>query len=141
MRDLANNLHFKPAFVPGAAVTDNTAQVSAILDTYGFGSAMLAFVTGTLSDADATFTVLLEESNAADLSGSDQVADTDMIGTEALASFTFANDGVCRKLGYIGSCRYIRATITPANNTGSLFVSGMWILGHPASAPTVNPPQ
>jgi hypothetical protein len=140
MRDLASNLHFKPAFPPVAAVTDNTAQVSTILDTYGFGSAVLAFNTGTLSDADATFTTLLEESDASDLSGSNAVADIDMIGTEVLASFTFATDGVCRKLGYIGVKRYIRATITPANNTGNLFVAGMWVQGHASHAPTTNPP-
>ncbi|MBR0945956.1 hypothetical protein [Bradyrhizobium liaoningense] len=141
MRDLANNLHIRPAFNPGAAVTDNTPQVSAILDTMGYGSAMLVFNTGTLSDADATFTLLLEESNAADMSGSNAVADADMIGTEVLGSFRFDDDNECRKLGYIGYKRYIRATITPSGNTGSLFLAGMWVLGRPASAPTPNPPQ
>lgn len=141
MRDLANNLHFKPAFAPGAAVVDNTAQVSVILDTYGYGSAVLAMVTGTLTDTDATFAALLEESNAADMSGANTVAATDMIGTAALASFTFADDIECRKIGYIGSKRYIRATVTPANNTANLYLAGVWILGRPASVPTANPPQ
>ena len=45
-----NHIHTKPAFAPGAAVVDNTAQVSTILDTLGFGSAVLAMVTGTLTD-------------------------------------------------------------------------------------------
>jgi hypothetical protein len=75
------------------------------------------------------------------MSGANAVADIDMIGTEALASFTFADDAECRKLGYIGSKSYIRATITPAANAGNLFVAGMWVQGHPASAPTANPPQ
>lgn len=141
MRDLANNLHLKPAFPPKAAVTDDTAQVSTILDTFGFGSAVLAFNTGALSDADATFAVLLEESNDSGMSGAVAVADADLIGTEALAGFTFADDGECRKLGYIGSKRYIRATITPTGNTGNLFVAGLWVQGHAASAPTANPPQ
>ncbi|KRQ03084.1 hypothetical protein [Bradyrhizobium manausense] len=141
MRDLANNLHFKPAFNPGAAVTDNTAQVSAILDTYGYGSAVLAFNTGTLSDADATFTVLLEESNDPAMAGANAVDDKDMIGTEALASFRFDDDNEARKLGYIGYKRYIRATVTPANNTGNLFLAGLWVLGRPTSVPTANPPQ
>ncbi|MGX1417427.1 hypothetical protein ACVII1_007131 [Bradyrhizobium elkanii] len=141
MRDFANNIHLKTAFAPAAAVTDNTAQVSAILDVLGYGSATLAFVTGTLSDADATFTVLLEESNDSGMSGAVAVADKDMIGTEALAGFTFADDGECRKLGYIGSKRYIRATVTPSANTGNLFLAGMWVLGKPSSVPTANPPQ
>ncbi|MGY4572590.1 hypothetical protein [Bradyrhizobium sp. USDA 3256] len=141
MRDQANNIHIKTAFAPAAAVTDNTAQVSAILDVLGYGSATLAFVTGTLSDADATFAVLLEESNDSGMSGAAAVADKDMIGTEALAGFTFADDGEVRKLGYIGSKRYIRATITPTGNTGNLFLAGMWLLGKPSSVPTANPPQ
>ncbi len=87
MRYLSNNLHFKLAFLPGAAVTDNTAQASQILDTNGLAGAMLAFVTGTLSDADATFTVLLEESDVSDMTGAVAVDDSALIGTEALASF------------------------------------------------------
>lgn len=141
MRDLAHNLHFKPAFVPAAAVTDNTAQVSSILDTANYDSAVLAFVTGADADTDATFAVLLEESDASDMSGANAVADQDMIGTEAQAGFTFADDGECRKLGYIGFKRYIRATVTPTANTGNLFLGGMWVQGHAASRPTANPPQ
>ncbi len=140
MRDLANNLHFVPAFQPKAAVTDNTAQVSAILDRRGYEAVALALVTGVQSDADATFTVLLEESDASDMTGATAVDDADLIGTEALASFTFAEDGVCRKLGYVGNKRYLRATITPANNTGNLFVAGLWVLGGARSLPTANPP-
>lgn len=141
MRDLAHNLHISPAFVPAAAVTDNTALVSTILDTAGYDSAMLAFVTGTDADADATFALLLEESDASDMSGSNAVTDQDMIGTEALAGFTFSDDGECRKLGYIGNKRYVRATITPTANTGNLFMGGMWVQGHATSRPTANPPQ
>jgi hypothetical protein len=140
MRDIASNLHFKPAFAPKAAVTDDTAQVSTILDTLGYGGACLAFVTGTDADADMTVTVLLEESNDSGMSGAIAVADADMIGTEALAGYGFADDAECRKLGYIGNKRYIRATNTSSGNTGNLFLAGMWVLGHPASAPTANPP-
>ncbi|WP_247410309.1 hypothetical protein [Bradyrhizobium sp. 23] len=141
MRDLMNQLHFKPAFAPVAAVVDNTAQVSTILDVYGFGSAVLAVVTGTLTDADATFALTFNESNDPAMAGANAVAATDMTGTTALASFTFADDIKCRKIGYIGAKRFIQATITPAANTGNLFVAGIWVQGHPASAPTTNPPQ
>lgn len=141
LRDLANNLHIKPAFAPKAAVTDDTAQVSTILDTAGFGSHMLALVTGTNADADATFTLLLEESNDSGMSGANAVADGDMNGTEALGSFTFADDAECRKIGYVGGKRYIRATVTPANNTGNIFLGGIWVQGNPALRSTANPPQ
>jgi hypothetical protein len=142
MRDLASNLHLVPAIAPVAARTDNTAIVSAILDTLGYGSAMLALVTGTNTDVNATFVSLLEESDDSGMSGAVAVADKDMVGTEALAGFTFADDVECRKLGYIGSKRYIRATITPSgNDSGNIFLAGVWVLGKPRSAPTANPPQ
>lgn len=142
MRDLANHLHFRPAIAPIAARTDNTPIVSTILDTFGYGSAVLALVTGTETDADATFTTLLEESDNSGMSGAVAVADIDLIGTEALASFQFDDDIECRKLGYVGSKRYLRATITPANNAaGNIFIAGVWVQGHAASKPTANPPQ
>jgi hypothetical protein len=136
-----NHLHFKPAFPPIAAVVDNTAQVSTFLDTYLFGSAVLALVTGTLTDPDATFAVTFNESNDPAMAGANAVAANDMTGTTALASFTFADDVECSKIGYIGAKRFIQATITPTGNTGNLFVAGIWVQGHPASQPTQNPPQ
>ncbi|MFG1349088.1 hypothetical protein [Xanthobacter autotrophicus] len=139
-RDLHNNVHLKPLFTPVAAVTDNTAQVSAIIDTAGYESLTMALVTGILSDADATFAVLVEDGNASNLSDASAVADKFLLGTEALASFTFADDGKCRKIGYVGPKRYVRVTVTPANNAGNLFLAGVAILGHAKSAPTSNPP-
>jgi hypothetical protein len=62
-------------------------------------------------------------------------------GTEVLAGFQFDDDGECRKIGYTGIKRYCRATITPANNTGNVFLGGMWVLGAPSRQPTANPPM
>lgn len=127
MWDMVNDLGMLSAIEPNAAVTDNTAKVSAILDCSTKTHVTLALLTGTDADADATFTVLLEESNAANMSGSNAVDDVDLIGTENLASYTFADDNEPRKLGYRGSKRYIRATVTPANNTGNFFLAGLWL--------------
>lgn len=124
--DLHNNIKASNAINP-VVVTDDTAQVSAILDTANFFANELVICTGTLADVDATFTVLLEEGDNSALSDNAAVADADMLGTEALASFTFADDGEPRKLGYKGSKRYIRATITPANNTGNAPIAALWI--------------
>lgn len=142
MRDLANNITVKPAIFPVTARTDNTAVVSTILDTFAFGSAVLALITGVNTDANATFATLLEESNDSGMAGANAVADGDMIGTEALASFTAADDdSKTRKLGYIGNKRYVRATVTPSgNDSGNIFLAGVWLQGHPRTAPTANPP-
>lgn len=140
MRDLMNNITIRTALAPlAAAVADNTAQVGQIIDRAGFDSLTYAIATGILADADATFTVLLQDGDQANLSDAADVADVDLIGTEALAGFTFAADGVTRKLGYKGAKRYTRLTITPVGNAAAAPLSAVAILGHPGTAPTSNP--
>lgn len=133
MRDLANNIAIRPVVAP-VVVSDNTAAVGTVIDRLGFDSLVYGIVTGTLADADATFAVLLEESDEAG-SGFTAVADADMIGTEAAAGFNYSDDGETRKLGYIGFKRYTRLTITPTGNSGSAPVAAVAILGHAHSRP------
>jgi hypothetical protein len=143
MRDDLNHLHFVPAIAPVAARTDNTAIVSAIIDRRGYESLTFAIVTGTNTDANATFAVLVEDGDDNDL-GDDgaAVADEHLVGTEALAGFTFSDDVECRKVGYIGLKRYVRLTITPTgNDSGNIFVAAIAVLGRPHNMPTANPPQ
>ena len=139
MRDLMNNVAIKRCISP-VSVADNTAQVGQIIDRAGYDSLTYVIATGSLADADATFTVLLEEGDQSDLSDNTAVADKDLIGTEALAGFRFDDDNECRKLGYKGGKRYTRLTITPANNASAGLIAAVAVLGHPASAPTANPP-
>lgn len=114
MRDLHNNASILPVIAPAAnANLGTTPLVGTVIDALGFDSVTYAIVTGALTDANATYAVLLEESDAANMDGASAVADADLIGTEAAAGFTFANDGVTRKLGYRGNKRYTRLTITP----------------------------
>ena len=136
--ELFNNIDVKRVISP-VSVADNTAQVGQVIDGQGFGSVTYLIATGSIADADATFTVLLEESDASG-SGYAAVADADLLGTEALAAFQFDDDNECRKLGYRGTKRYIRATITPANNAaGNIFMAAMWVC-KPLRAPADNPP-
>lgn len=139
MRDIMDGLHLQAAFAPGAAVTDNTAKVSSVADLLGYQGCMLAFITGTNADADVTYAGLLEESD--DNSTFTTVAAADMNGSIALANFQFDDDNETRKIGYVGRKRYVRYTITPANNTGNFYLGGVWVLGKPNRQPTPNPPQ
>jgi hypothetical protein len=135
MQDLASNLKCLLAEPPIAARTDNTAIVSEILDTAGFGSAVFVGVMGTNTDADATFTVLVEDGNVANLSDNAAVADEHLVGVEAMA-LDYASDNKVFKIGYTGPKRYVRVTITPANNgAGNIFFAAVWIQGHPRKAP------
>lgn len=139
MKDLASNIDVKRVISP-VSVADNTAQVGQIIDRRGFDSVTFMIATGSVADADATFTVLLEESDDSGMSGGNAVADADLIGTEALAGFQFDDDNECRKLGYVGNKRYLRLTITPANNASAALLAAVAVLGHPSLAPTANPP-
>lgn len=137
MRDLHNNV-----YSPGAAVvtvSDTTAVVSPIVDVQGFDSLEFLIGAGTLADADATFSVLVEEGDDSALSDAAAVADADLLGTEALAAFTFAADQGARRIGYNGVKRYVRCTVTPAANTGSAPIAIIPLQGHPNNAPTANP--
>lgn len=142
MKDLHNSIHPVPLIAPVAARTDNTAVVSAIIDRKGYHSLELVLLTGTNTDANATFEVLVEDGNASDLSDNAAVADSQLVGSEALAGFTFADDVECRKIGYVGIKRYVRVTVTPSgNDSGNIFLAGVAILGNPELWPTANPPQ
>lgn len=134
MKDLHNNIKTSRAISP-VSVADNTPLVSQILDTANFNANELLIATGSIADADATFTVLIEESDNSDLSSGNAVADADLLGTEAQASFQFDDDNETRKIGYIGSKRYIRATITPANNASAALISAIWLQSGARVAP------
>lgn len=141
LRDLHNNLDFKRGLSPVAAGTDNTAYVSQILDMQNVAGAEFVILAGANTDADATFTVLAEEGDAANLSDNTAVDDADLIGTEVLASFTYADDNKVFKLGFRASGkRFKRVTITPANNgAGNIYIAGVWVTS-PLMVPTANPP-
>jgi len=139
MRDLMNNVHLKRAISP-VSVSDDTAQVSQIIDTQGYNSLTFAILAGSLADAGATFTALVEHDDAAGFGTAAAVSDDELIGTEALASFNQGDDNKCFKIGYAGTKRYVRLTITPAGNASAALVAAVAILGHPAQAPTSNPP-
>ncbi len=140
MRDMFNQVTPKNCISP-QSVADNTALVGAIIDRKDFESLTYLILTGSLGDAGAEFTVLLEEGDVSNLSDAAAVADADLLGTEALASFIQSDDNKCFKLGYRGAKRYTRLTITPTNNATASLIGATALLGFPqSSAPTVNPP-
>lgn len=139
--DLHNNIYPKRGLSPVAAGTDNTAYVSQIVDTAGFDSVEFVILIGANTDVNATFAVLFEDGDDSGLSDYAAVDDAYLLGTEALAGFQYDDDNEVRKIGYIGTKRYCRVTITPSgNDAGNIFIAGVWLLGHPRTAPTANPP-
>lgn len=141
MRDLLNNIHVVNVVPPAAARTDNTQILGTVVDRKGYDS--LTFITsvGTNTDVNATFPVLIEESDSFG-SNFSAVADADLVGLEATASYQFDDDGETRKIGYRGNKRYVRFSITPVgNDSGNIFIAVVAVLGSPFTRPTPNPPQ
>lgn len=138
MRDLHNNINVRRVLSP-ASVADNTAQVGQIIDRQGFDSLEFLIATGSLGDAGAEFTVLVEDGDASDLSDSAAVADANLLGTEAGASFIQSDDDKVYKIGYKGDKRYVRLTITPTNNATASLLCAMAVLGHASALPIGTP--
>lgn len=134
MRDLASDIKCSRGMSPVAATSDNTPYVSQIIDTAGFLSATFVGIFGAIADLDATFTVLVEDGNVANLSDAAAVPDEYLIGIEAMG-LKFDSDDKAWKIGYCGPKRYARVTVTPVNNSGAVTLAGVWVQGHPRTAP------
>lgn len=140
MRDMTSNIMAKRAISP-VSVSDTTAQVSQIIDRQGFRSLVFLIALGSIADADATFTVLVEHGDAANLSDAAAVPDSGLlsqtsgVAPETAAAFQFDDDNEVRKIGYVGSKRYVRLTITPVGNASAALLAAVALLGHPESAP------
>ena len=129
MRDIHNRMKVSRAISP-TRVADNTAQVSQIISRQGYDSLEFVIAYGTLADADATFTVLIEDGDDSGLSDAAAVADSGLLGTEAGASFQFDDDNGVAKIGYKGTKDYVRLTITPALNSGNADLSAVAVQMH-----------
>ena len=136
--DLHNEINPRVAIAPAAAYTNNTAILSAIIDTSGFEGVEFIIETGAIT-AGATFAVSVSDGNTSNLADGAVVSAANLIGTTALAGFASANANSCFKIGYQGVNRYLQLTITPTGNT-SAFISALAVLGGPHFAPTANPP-
>ncbi len=127
-QDLHNNIQPLSMIDPVNAGSGNTPIVSHIIDRAEAQAVEIIIQTGSLSDADATFTVLVEDGNSSTLTDNATVDPTLLLGTVTGASFIFSDDNKVAKIGYIGSKRYVRLTITPAANTGDVYLSAVAVL-------------
>jgi len=120
------------------AVSDNTAVVSAIIDTAGYPYVEIGLLTGSIADADATFAVLVEDGDDSGLSDAAAVADANLQGTEAEAAFQFDDDNEVRRIGLRPQKRYAQVTITPTGNASAAQIAAFAIL---SGAQYSNPAQ
>lgn len=138
MRDLHNNVDVRTAIVPAAVGTTGTGQVGLIIDRQGYESIEFVLQYGAITTATGTFTVVMKEG---DVTGTlTSVADANLLGTEALAGVgaaarvDYSTEKVTTKIGYIGTKRYVQASIVNTGTAGTP-VAAVAILSNPSIAP------
>jgi hypothetical protein len=134
MRDLHNNIKVEVA-LDTAAISSDTTTNGNIIDMQGFGSVEFVIQSGTLTDG--TYTPLIEEGDVSNLSDASAVADSDLLGTEANASFAATDDNAVNKVGYIGNKRYVRLSIISSGTTSGGTVSGISVKSNASDLPIV----
>jgi hypothetical protein len=136
MYDLHNNIKVARSISPLTQTNADTAIVGQIVDHQGYESAEYIIPYGAITDVTVTFATLLEEGNDSGLSDAAAAADADLLGTEAGATPLFSDDNKTFKLGYKGTKRYTRLTITPTgNDAGAVSVGAVCVLSNPRLAP------
>mgnify|MGYP000202069513 CR=1 FL=1 len=138
MTDIYNNTVLKRALSP-VSVSDNTAQVTQIIDTQGYKGVMFGILAGSIADADVTFAVTVSENDANQTSGATGVADANMVGTTTLAGFQFDDDNEVRKILVYPTKRYVFMTITPTGNASAALLAAFAQLVGATYLPTTQP--
>lgn len=132
-KDLHHNLSVVQAF-NSATVGTSTTTTGVIIDTRGYGSIEFVLAIGTRTDG--TFTMKVEESNDAGMSGATDVLDQDLFGAEGALT---ASNGLARVGVWVGNKRYMRLSVVSSGVTsGATGVHGIAILGTPDLAPTTS---
>jgi hypothetical protein len=119
-RDLHGSITAKIA-IPVTTSTDNTAVVSAIIDTNGYGATEFIIYSGAIDNTADVLVPLLEDCNIANCSDAATVTARQLGGTIAAASFVGTEDSIVKYLGYKGTKRYVRLTVTPGIEASAVF--------------------
>lgn len=113
-RDGASNLQVAVSSVGNALGTADagTKVEGAPVDVSNFSEVTCVIATATLGDPDVTLTPEIEESDTLVDADFSAVADADLVGSEG--SLANTDDLTTRKIGYVGTKKYIRVNVTPA---------------------------
>lgn len=136
-RDIRSNLISEIAFDVQAISTDTTTT-GGIIDTANYdGGVMFTLLCSAYTDG--TYTPLLYEDDASDMSTKTAVADANLIGTEAGAAVSAATtEGeVLTSLGAFGTKRYLRLDIV-STSTSSGATIGAIFTGSPEVKPSAS---
>jgi len=122
-RDLHNNVDIVAVIPPITVGTTGTGRTGRVIDTRGYDAVELAINYVAITATAATFTVTVLEG---DVTGTmTSVANGDLLGTESAAGLAAAvrvdgsTENVSKRIGYIGSKRYLRADVESTATAGT----------------------
>ncbi len=142
MNDLHNNIRTKTVISP-LAIGANATKTGLVIDRQGYGGVEFIASYGAVTTTGTVVTMVVKEGDATGTLTS--VADTDLLGTEALFSLAagarVAGTGkeVTKRIGYIGSKRYVQVNAVQTGTTSVGVVGVAAVLHSPHNAPTANP--
>lgn len=142
IKDLHNNSRTKTVISP-LAIGANATKTGLVIDRQGYGGVEFIASYGAVTTTGTVVTMVVFEG---DVTGTlTSVADTDLLGTEALFSLAagarVAGTGkeVTKRIGYIGNKRYLRVNAVQTGTTSVGVVAVAAVLHSPNVAPTANP--
>jgi len=143
VRDLHSNIRTKTVISP-LAIGANATKTGVIIDRQGYGGVEFIASYGAVTTTGTVVTLVVKDG---DVTGTlTSVADTYLLGTEALASLLAATPRtagttkeVTKRLGYVGTKRYVQVNAVQTGTTSVGVVGVAAILGYPELAPQTNP--
>jgi hypothetical protein len=141
MKDLVSKNKHSRAVSPAAIITGNGTTVGQTIDRQGYDSIMFAAIAGAITDG--TFTVQVFESDDSGMAGESQVAAADLVvpgtasGSTQTIALANADANTIKKIGYIGTKRYVRVKVVQAGATTGGFIAVIAIQGHANIAPVL----
>lgn len=142
-RDMQNSIKQVQAISP-LTIGANATKTGRIVDRKGYAGVEFIAAYGAVSTTGSVVTLVVFDG---DVTGTmTSVADTNLIGTEALASLlatTPRTSGVSRnvskRIGYKGGKRYVRVDAVQTGTTSAGCVAVDAILFNPEAGPVSNP--
>ena len=127
MKDIKNILQTSPSIKPAATFT--STQVGTSVDLKGFAAAMGIFIAGAGTEVDETYVPGFEDSE-------DNSSFAAVVAAEIEGDISTILQNTVRHIGYKGNKRFLKATLTLAGSTPSIFMAASIVAGRPEVAPT-----
>lgn len=141
-KDLHGSIRTKTVISP-VAIGANATKTGIVVDRQGYGGVEFVASYGAVTTTGSIVTLVVKEG---DVTGTlTSVSDSYLLGTEALASLLagarVAGTGkeVTKRIGYIGTKRYVSVDAVQTGTTSVGCVGVAALLHSPNVAPTANP--